>query len=98
MIFDDEISTGGTLMETVHVLDKYGAKSIYAAATHGILVGEAIERIKESPIKELVVTNSVPVPKEKRIINLKVLSIAPTFAEAIKRIHEERPLGEIFKI
>ena len=45
MIFDDEISTGGTLMETVHVLDKYGAKSIYAAATHGILVGEAIERI-----------------------------------------------------
>lgn len=98
VIFDDEISTGGTLMETVHVLDKYGAKSIYAAATHGILVGEAIERIKESPIKELVVTNSVPVPKEKRIKNLKVLSIAPTFAETIKRIHEERPLGEIFKI
>ncbi len=98
IIFDDEISTGGTLMETVNVLDKFGAKSIYAAATHGILVGDAIEKIKKSPIKELVVTNTVPVPEEKRIDKLKVLSIAPTFAEAIKRIHEERPLGEIFKI
>jgi len=98
IIFDDEISTGGTLMETVNVLDKFGAKSIYAAATHGILAGDAIEKIKKSPIKELVVTNTVPVPEEKRIDKLKVLSIAPTFAEAIKRIHEERPLGEIFKI
>lgn len=98
IIFDDEISTAGTLMETVNVLSKYGARNIYAAATHGILVGEAIERIKNSPIKELVVTNTVPVPKEKRIDKLTVLSIAPTFGEAIKRIHEERPLGEIFKI
>lgn len=98
IIFDDEISTGGTLMETVNVLDKFGAKSIYAAATHGILAGEAIERIKKSPIKELVVTNTVPVPKEKRIDKLTVLSMAPTFAEAMKRIHEESPLGEIFKI
>lgn len=98
IIFDDEISTGGTLMETVNVLDKFGAKSIYAAATHGILAGEAIERIKKSPIKELVVTNTVPVPEEKRIDKLTVLSMAPTFAEAIKRIHEESPLGEIFKI
>ena len=98
IIFDDEISTAGTLMETVNVLSRYGARNIYAAATHGILVGEAIERIKNSPIKELVVTNTVPVPKEKRIDKLTVLTLAPTFAEAIKRIHEERPLGEIFKI
>lgn len=98
IIFDDEISTAGTLMETVNVLSRYGARNIYAAATHGILVGEAIERIKNSPIKELVVTNTVPVPKEKRIDKLTVLTMAPTFAEAIKRIHEERPLGEIFKI
>lgn len=97
IIFDDEISTGGTLMETVNILAKSGAKNIYAAATHGILVGEAIERIEKSPIKELVVTNTVPVPKEKRIDKLTVLSIAPTFAEAIKRIHEERPLGDIFR-
>lgn len=97
IIFDDEISTGGTLMETVNILAKSGVKNIYAAATHGILVGEAIERIEKSPIKELVVTNTVPVPPEKRIDKLTVLSIAPTFAEAIKRIHEEQPLGEIFR-
>ena len=97
IIFDDEISTGGTLMETVNILAKSGAKNIYAAATHGILVGEAIERIEKSPIKELVVTNTVPVSEEKRIDKLTVLSIAPTFAEAIKRIHEERPLGDIFR-
>lgn len=97
IIFDDEISTGGTLMETVNILDKSGTKNIYAAATHGILVGEAIERIKNSPIKELVVTNTVPVPEEKRIDKLTVLSMAPTFAETIKRIHEERPLGELFR-
>lgn len=97
IIFDDEISTGGTLMETVNILAKSGVKNIYAAATHGILVGEAIERIGKSPIKELVVTNTVPVTPEKRIDKLTVLSIAPTFAEAIKRIHEERPLGDIFR-
>lgn len=97
IIFDDEISTGGTLMETVNILAKSGVKNIYAAATHGILVGEAIERIKKSPIKELVVTNTVPVPEEKRFDKLTVLSVAPTFAEAIKRIHEERPLGDIFR-
>lgn len=98
IIFDDEISTGGTMIETVNILHQYGVKNIYAAATHGILAGDAIEKIKNSPIKELVVTNTVPVPEEKRIEKLKVLSIAPTFAEAIKRIHEERPLGEIFRI
>ena len=87
VIFDDEISTAGTLMETVNVLSKYGAKNIYAAATHGILVGEAIERIKNSPIKELVVTDTVPITEEKRIDKLTVLSMAPTFAEAIKRIN-----------
>jgi len=67
IIFDDEISTGGTLMETVNILAKSGAKNIYAAATHGILVGEAIERIEKSPIKELVITNTVPLDEKKKI-------------------------------
>lgn len=96
LIFDDEISTAGTLMETVKILQEKGAKNIYAAATHGIFAGEAIERIKNSPLKEVVVTNTVPVEKEKRIDKIKVLSIAPFFAEAIRRINEERPLGELF--
>lgn len=96
IIFDDEIATAGSMMETVKVLQKFGAKNIYAGGTHGILSGPAIERIKNSGIKEMVVTNTVPVPEEKRIENITVLSIAPLFAEAIRRINEERPLGELF--
>ena len=83
-------------METVKVLKKFGAKAIYAGCTHPVLSGPAIERISKSDIKELVVTNTIPVPEEKRIDNITVLSIAPLFAETIKRINEERPLGELF--
>lgn len=97
IIFDDEIDTGGSMIETVKVLQRFGAKDIYAGCTHGILSGPAIERIKNSGIKEMIITNTVPVPEEKRINNLTVLSIAPLFAEAIKRINEERPLGELFQ-
>ena len=87
IIFDDEIDTAGSMMETVKVLKKFGAKAIYAGCTHPVLSGPAIERISKSDI---------PVPEEKRIDNITVLSIAPLFAETIKRINEERPLGELF--
>ena len=97
IIFDDEIDTAGSMMETVKVLNQFGAKNIYAGCTHGILSGPAIERIKDSAIKELVVTNTVPLPEEKRIDKITILSIAPLFAEAIKRIHNEDPLGELFR-
>ena len=98
IIFDDEIDTAGSIIETVKVLNKFGAKAIYAGCTHGVLSGPAIERIKNSNIKELVITNTIPLPEEKRIDNITVLSIAPLFAETIKRIHEERPLGELYDI
>ena len=97
IIFDDEIDTAGSMIETVKVLQKFGVKNIYAGCTHGILSGPAIERIKNSGIKEMVVTNTVPVPENKRIDNLTILSIAPLFAETIKRLNEERPLGELFQ-
>ena len=97
IIFDDEIDTAGSMIETVKVLQKFGAKNIYAGCTHGVLSGPAIERIKNSGIKELVVTNTIPLPEEKIIDNITVLSIAPLFAEAIQRINEERPLGELFE-
>ena len=97
IIFDDEIDTAGSMIETVKVLQKFGAKNIYAGCTHGVLSGPAIERIKNSGIKELVVTNTIPLPEEKQINNITTLSIAPLFAEAIKRINEERPLGELFE-
>ena len=97
LIFDDEVSTAGTLVEAAKILEEHGAKEIYAAATHGILVGPAIERIQNSPIKELVVTNTVPLEEEKKIDKIKVVSIAPLFAEAIKRINEQQPLGDLFE-
>lgn len=97
IIFDDEVSTAGTLVEAANILQKHGAKEIYAGATHGILVGPAIERIKNSPIKELVVTSTVPVEEEKMIDKVKIVSIEPLFAEAIKRLNEDRPLGDLFE-
>lgn len=97
IIFDDEIDTSGSIMETVKVLKRFGAKNIYAGCTHGVLSGPAIERIKNSDIKELVVTNTIPIPEEKKIDKITVLSIAPLFAEAIKKIHNEEPLGELFR-
>lgn len=97
IIFDDEISTAGTLVEAANILKKHGAKEIYAGATHGILVGPAIERIQKSPIKELVVTSTVPVEKEKMIDKIKIVDIEPLFAEAIKRLNEEKPLGDLFE-
>ena len=98
IIFDDEVDTAGSMIETAKILEKFQVKNIYAGCTHGILSGPAIERIKNSPIKELVITNTVPLPKEKQIDKIKVLSIAPLFAESIARIHENKPLGELLRI
>lgn len=96
LVFDDEVSTAGTLIEAAHIIKEFGAKEVYAGCTHGILCGPAIERIANSDIKELVITNTVPLPKEKQIDKIKVVSIAPLFAEAIKRVNEAKPLGDLF--
>ena len=97
IIFDDEVSTAGTLVEAANILKEHGAKEIYAGATHGVLCGPAIERIQNSPIKELVVTNTIPIEPEKMIDKIKVVSITPLFAEAIKRLNEGAPLGDLFE-
>lgn len=97
IIFDDEVDTAGSLIETAKILEKFHAKEIYAGCTHGVLSADAVQRIEASPIKELVITNTVPLPKEKQIEKIKVLSIAPLFGETIKRINEGRPLGEILR-
>lgn len=86
------------MIETAKILEKFQAKNIYAGCTHGVLSGPAIERIKNSAIKELVITNTIPLTEEKQIDKIKVLSIAPLFAESILRIHENKPLGELLKI
>lgn len=98
LVFDDEVDTAGSIMETVSVIKQFGAKDVYIGCTHGILSGPAIERIKKSEIKEVVMTNTVPLPKEKQIDKIVVVSISELFAEAIKRIHEETSIGELFEI
>ncbi len=97
VIFDDEIDTAGSMMETVGILKKFGAKAIYAGCTHGVLSGPAIDRIKQSALKELVITNTIPLPKHKSIPQIRVLTIAPLFAEAIKRLNESKAMGDLFE-
>ena len=98
IIFDDEVDTAGSLIETARILKKFEAKKIYAGCTHGILSGNAIKRIEESPIEELVITNTVPLDEKNKIEKIKVISIAPLFANAIKNIHENKPLGNLLKV
>ena len=98
IIFDDEVDTAGSLIETARIVNECGAKEIYAGCTHGVLSADAVKRIEDSPIKELVITDTIPLSENKKIDKIKVLSIAPLFAEAIKRINEARPLGELFKM
>lgn len=98
ILIDDLIDTGGTFEQGAFALmERGGAKEVYACTTHGVLSGPAIERIQRSPIKELVITNTIPQPSEKRIDKIKVLSVAPLFAEAIERIFEGLPVSTLFE-
>ena len=97
IIVDDEIATGGTILEAVNVLEAHGVSEIYACATHGIFSGQAIERLCKSSIKQIVVTDSVPLPAEKRIPQIHTLTIAPLIGEAIQRIHTGHSVGAMFE-
>jgi ribose-phosphate pyrophosphokinase len=96
VIFDDIVSTGSTLVEAAKALKDAGAGDIYAAATHGVLCGDAAERITSSPVKELVVTDSIPHAPGTLPQGVRVLSVAPLLAEAIRRIHDEESLSSLF--
>ena len=96
LIFDDEVDTAGSIMETVEVCKKFGAKDVYVGCTHGVLSGPAIERLSKSNIKDFVMTNTIPLPKEKQIEKISVISISELFGEAIRRIHTETSIGELF--
>ncbi|HUY78287.1 MAG TPA: ribose-phosphate pyrophosphokinase [Ktedonobacterales bacterium] len=96
LIVDDEIDSAGSLMQAAGVVREQGALDIYACASHGIFSGKAIERLRASEIKELVVTDSVPLPAEKRLPIITTLSIAELVAGAITRIHEDRSVSELF--
>jgi ribose-phosphate pyrophosphokinase len=94
---DDEIDTGGSLVEVVSALKKRGVKEVYACCTHPIFSGEAIKNIASSPVKEVVVTDTVPVTGKKKLNKITVLPIAPLLGEAIRRIHTGKSVGAMFK-
>jgi ribose-phosphate pyrophosphokinase len=96
ILVDDMIDTAGTITNAANVLRDMGAKEVYSCATHGILSGPAIERIRDSAIKEMVLLNTVPIPKEKRIDKIKVLSVAPLFAEAMANIFTNDSISKLF--
>ena len=94
---DDEIDTGGSLLSTIDTLLEEGATEVYACCTHGVLSGSALEGIVASPLKELVVTDTLPVDKEKWDSKITVLSVAPLLGEAIHRIHSGLSVGAMFE-
>ena len=96
IIVDDEVDTAGTLTETVHALEREGVTEIYACATHGVLSGPAVERLQASSLRELVLTDTVPLPAAKQINMITTISIAPLIGEAIKRIHRGESVGALF--
>ncbi len=95
ILIDDMVDTAGTMVKAADALKKHGAKEIYACATHPILSGPAIERIERSEIKELVVTNTLPVPPKNKIDKITVLSIAPLLANTITAVFKEESVSEI---
>ena len=97
ILVDDMIDTAGTLCNSAKaVVEVGGAKEVYACATHGVLSGPAIERIKNSPIKELVVLDTIALSEEQKMDNLVRIPVAPVFAEAIERIYEDKPVSPLF--
>ena len=94
---DDEIDTAGSLTNVVDTLLKKGATEVYACATHAVLSGKAIERIRTSPVKEVVVTDTIPIREEKRLDKITVISISSLLGEAIHRIHTGLSIGAMFE-
>jgi ribose-phosphate pyrophosphokinase len=96
VIVDDLIDTGGTIVNATNEMRRQGARRLFAAATHAVLSGPAIDRLEESEFEQVIVTNTIPVPEEKKIPKIKVLSVAKLLGEAIKSIHEETSVSRLF--
>jgi len=97
LLFDDMISTAGSICGAARLVHQAGAKEIHIATTHGVLCGEAIEKLRDAPVDSIVITDSIPISAEKQLPNLIQLSVAPLLAEAIKRIHHDQSISELFR-
>ncbi len=97
LMIDDMIDTAGTITLGAQALMDAGASEVYACCTHPVLSGPAIERIKKSPIKQLVVTDTIQLPKEKQLDKIQQVSVGPLIGDAIKRINEDKPVSPLFR-
>ena len=97
LIIDDMIDTAGTTVNAAEAALKQGAKSVTAVATHGVLSGPAMERLNESSIKKIIVTDTIAIPKEKQIEKMKIISVGNVFGEAVNRIHNGESVSALFE-
>ncbi|MGI6413360.1 MAG: ribose-phosphate diphosphokinase [Syntrophomonadaceae bacterium] len=98
IIIDDIIDTAGTICAAAEVMIEKGAKEVFGCCTHPVFSGPAVERLSKAPFKEVVITNTIPLPEEKKFPNLTVLSVAPLIGEAILRIHEDLSVSKLFEV
>jgi ribose-phosphate pyrophosphokinase len=91
------VNTGGTVINAVNIVREHGARDVYLCFAHAILSPPAVERLEGLSLKEIVTTNSIPIPPEKQLPNLAILSVAPLLSEVIQRVHEGRSVGEMFR-
>ncbi|TVP76368.1 MAG: ribose-phosphate pyrophosphokinase [Gemmatimonadales bacterium] len=98
LIADDMVDTAGTMTSAIHALKERGARTVYAVATHALLSGPAVERLSSAPLEELVVTNTIRIPEERRFHRLRILSVANLLARAIEYTHSNDSVSQLFEI
>ena len=96
IIVDDEVDTAGSVTQAVQIVRQFGARDVYLSFVHPVLSGPAVERLRALELKQIITTNTIPIPPEKMMPNVTVLSIAPLLGEVIRRAHEGRSVGEMF--
>ncbi len=97
LIVDDMVDTAGTLANAVHALKERGASRVYAAATHALFSGPAVERLSNAPLEEMVVTNTIHIPEEKRFPNLRILTVADLLSKAVDHVHSNESVSQLFE-
>jgi ribose-phosphate pyrophosphokinase len=97
ILADDMIDTAGTIASAAEALKRLGARDVYACATHGLLSGPAVQRLTDSPIRELVVTDTINLPEERRFDRLTILSVGELLSKAIRYTHAEQSVSSLFE-